>query len=157
MGQGLVELADREMRAELSAHEGGPVRWAARLTGHGRDVLAYTEASPAPDHDPGGPAPGERLVELRRSQMDAPRLYVHLGDRLHVPPAAGLADRVRAARQLGSLWVLCLTEEQITSAAYAFYLRSMGGSAAEANRCAREYGVACRPDRSASSVRVVRL
>ncbi|MFG3207316.1 DUF6417 family protein [Streptomyces sp. NPDC048192] len=124
---------------------------------NGREVLAYAEAGPASDLRPDGPGPGERLVELRRLQMDALRLYVHLGDRLHVPPAEGLADRVRAARQLGSIWVLYLTEGQITSVAYALYLRGMGGSAAEANRFAREYGVAFRPDRSAGSVRVVRL
>jgi hypothetical protein len=73
-GQGLVEVADPVMRAELSAHEGRPVVWAARLTGHGRDVLLYAEASPTPEHRPEGPAIGERLVELRRSPMDALRM-----------------------------------------------------------------------------------
>ncbi|MFD8391019.1 DUF6417 family protein [Streptomyces sp. NPDC059680] len=156
-GQGLVELAGREMRAELSVYEGGPVVWAARLTGHGRDVLAYTEASPAPDRQFGGPADGERLVELRRSEMDALRLYVHLGARLCVPPADGLEEKVRTARQLGNLWVLYLNEEQIESVAYAFYLRSVGGSGAEANRFARQYGVAFHPDRSTASLRLTRL
>jgi hypothetical protein len=158
VGQGLVELADREMRAELSAYEGRPIRWAARLTGPGRDVLVYTEASPAPEHQPGGPAQGERLVELRRSEMEALRLYVHLGEWLHLPPAAGLTDKVRTARQLGSLWVLYLTEEQIASVAYALYLRSMSGSVAEANRFARQYGVAYRAnDSMGGSLRLTRL
>ncbi|MFF7358350.1 DUF6417 family protein [Streptomyces filipinensis] len=156
-GQGLVELADRVMRAELSAYASRPVMWAARLTGHGQDVLAYTEASPAPAHLPESPADGERLVELRRSEMDALRLYVYLGARLRVPPAAGLAERVRTARQLGNLWLLHLSEEQIESAAYAFYLRSMSGSVAEANRFARQYRVAVRPDRSTGSLRLTRL
>ncbi|MGW7824456.1 DUF6417 family protein [Streptomyces puniciscabiei] len=155
--QGLVELADREMRAELSVYEGGPVVWAARLTGHGRDALVYAEASPAPERRPGGPADGERLVELRRSEMDALRLYVHLGSRLCVPPADGLEEKVRTARQLGNVWVLYLNEEQVASVAYAFYLRSMGGSVTEANRFAREYGVAFQPDRSTSSLRLTRL
>ncbi|WP_452746343.1 DUF6417 family protein [Streptomyces filipinensis] len=88
--------------------------------------------------------PGERLVELRRSEMDALRRCAHLGERLHVPPAEGLADRVRTARRLGSLWVLYLNEEQITSVAYALHLRSMSGSATDANRFARRYGVAGR-------------
>ncbi|MGW7529057.1 DUF6417 family protein [Streptomyces sp. NPDC054783] len=83
-------------------------------------------------------------MELRRSEMDALRRYVHLGERLHVPPAEGLADRVRTARQIGSWWVLYLNEEQVASVAYAFYLRSMGGSVAEVNRFGREYGVVFR-------------
>ncbi|MGW7821809.1 DUF6417 family protein [Streptomyces puniciscabiei] len=149
-GQGLVELAGREMRAELSVYEGGPVVWAARLTGHGRDALVYTEASPAPERRLGGPDHGEQLVELRRSEMDALRLYVHLGARLCVPPADGLEEKVRTARQLGSRWVLYLNEEQVASVAYAFYLRSVGGSGAEANRFGREYGVVFHPDQGGS-------
>ncbi|MCC5481242.1 DUF6417 family protein [Streptomyces barringtoniae] len=156
-GQGLVELAGREMRAELSVYEGGPVVWAARLTGHGRDVLVYTEASPAPDRQFGGPADGERLVELRRSETDALRLYAYLDARLCVPPADGPGEKVRTARQLGNLWVLYPNEEQIASVAYAFYLRSVGGSGAEANRFARQYGVTFHPDRSTASLRLTRL
>ncbi|MFF7358547.1 MULTISPECIES: DUF6417 family protein [Streptomyces] len=53
---------------------------------------------------------------------------------------------MRTARQLGNLWVLYLNEEQIASVAYAFYLRSVGGSGAEANRFGREYGVVFHPD-----------
>ncbi|MBW8798170.1 MAG: hypothetical protein JF597_32665 [Streptomyces sp.] len=97
------------------------------------------------------------MAELRRSEVEVLRLYVHLGERLHVPPAAGLADRPRAARQLGSLWVLYLTAEQITSLARAFYLRAMGGSAAEPNRFARRYGVAYRVHRSTGGPRLARL
>ncbi|WP_433455474.1 DUF6417 family protein [Streptomyces sp. CA-142005] len=156
-GHGLVELADPVMRAELSAHQGRPVVWAARLTGHGQDVLLYAEASPTPEHRPDGPAAGERLVELRRPQMDALRVYVHLGARLHLPPAEGLAERVRTARQLGNRWVLHLDEEQIESVAYALYLRSLGGSVADANRFARQYGVAFRPNRSTGSAQPTRL
>ncbi|MFJ4585551.1 DUF6417 family protein [Streptomyces echinatus] len=84
--------------------------------------------------------------------MDALRLYVHLGDRLRVPPADGLAERVRTACQLGNLWAVNLNEEQIRSVAYAFYLRSMGGSVAEANRFARQYGAAFRLERPARAV-----
>ncbi|MGW7824854.1 DUF6417 family protein [Streptomyces puniciscabiei] len=156
-GQGLVEVADAVMRAELSAHEGRPVVWAARLTGHGRDILLYAEASPTPEHRPEEPAVGERLVELRRSQMDALRVYVHLGDRLHLPPAEDLAERVRTARQLGNRWVLYLDEEQIESVAYALYLRSVGGSVAEANHFARQYGVTFRPDPSTGGLQPTQL
>ncbi|MGW2707089.1 DUF6417 family protein [Streptomyces sp. NPDC001340] len=141
-GQGLVELAGRETRAELSVYEGGPVVWAARLTRHGRDVLVYAEAGPAPDRRADGRG---RLVELRRSEMDALRLYVHLGARLRLTPADGLEEKVRTARQLGSRWVLYLNEEQIESVAYAFYLRSVGGFGAEANRFGREYSITFRP------------
>ncbi|MGW2426185.1 hypothetical protein ACWC0C_44500 [Streptomyces sp. NPDC001709] len=69
--------------------------------------------------------------------MEALRLYVHLGARLRVPPADGLDEKVRTARQLGSLWALYLNGEQIESVAYAFYLRSVGGSCVEANRFGR--------------------
>lgn len=89
-GHGLVELADREMRAELSVYAGWPILWAARLSPHGRDVVTYTDASPdpAPDHE--SVADGERLVELYRTERDALRLYVLLGKRLRVQPAEGL-------------------------------------------------------------------
>ncbi|MFD8393941.1 DUF6417 family protein [Streptomyces sp. NPDC059680] len=90
------------------------------------------------------------MVELRRSEKEALRLYVHLGARPRVPPADGLDEKVRTALQPGNRWVLYLNEEQIASVAYAFYLYSVGGSVAEANRFAREYGVAfhtCRCSR----------
>ncbi|MGW0209779.1 DUF6417 family protein, partial [Streptomyces sp. NPDC003233] len=76
---------------------------------------------------------------------------------LHVPPAEGLAERVRTARRLGNRWVLYLDEEQIESVAYALYLRSVGGSVAEANHFARQYGVTSRPDRSTGSLQPTRL
>ncbi|MFC9932435.1 DUF6417 family protein [Streptomyces sp. NPDC127190] len=141
-GQG---LADRLVRAELSAHAGRPILWAARLTSYGHDVLTYTDASPVPVRQ--CPAEGERLVELRPAEMDALRVYLSSGARLRVPPAAGLAERVRTAcfDRAGNRWSLCLDEEQVKSVAYAFYLRSMCGSTAEANRFARQYGVVFSP------------
>ncbi|MGW1169118.1 DUF6417 family protein [Streptomyces sp. NPDC002550] len=142
-GQGLAELADRETRAELSAYEDRPVRWAARLSPHGHDALTYADADPTPERQQ-LPAGGERLVELYRAELEALSLYIHLGERLRVPPAEGLAQKVRTARQLGRHWRLFLNAAQIESVAYAFYLRSLSGSATEANRFAREYGVACR-------------
>ncbi|MET8290063.1 DUF6417 family protein [Streptomyces sp. NPDC005132] len=42
-------------------------------------------------------------------------------------------------------WRLYLTEEQIASVAYGFWLHRMTGSAAEANRFLREYGAAYDP------------
>ncbi|MFE2709619.1 hypothetical protein [Streptomyces mirabilis] len=52
-GTGLVELAGREVRAELSALEGRPVWWAARVTPYGHDTLTY--ARPQPAQSPAGP------------------------------------------------------------------------------------------------------
>ncbi|MGW5433230.1 DUF6417 family protein [Streptomyces sp. NPDC004059] len=120
---GLAEPADREMRAELSATEGRPILWAARLSPHGHYVLTYTGASPAPEPHQ-GPADDETLGAL-----------------LRVPPAEGLAERVRTAcfDRAGNRWPLCLNSEHIESVAYAFHLRSMAGSVTEANRFAREY------------------
>ncbi|WP_216372990.1 DUF6417 family protein [Streptomyces tailanensis] len=54
---GLVELADRDTRAELSAQVSRPVRWAARLTSYGRDVLVYAHNLPRPVPDLDEPAP----------------------------------------------------------------------------------------------------
>ncbi|MFE2267573.1 hypothetical protein [Streptomyces griseosporeus] len=93
---GLAELAGREVRAELSAWEGRLVRWAARLTGHGHDVLAYHRHGPATSRPE--PGPGQTLVQLRPAQMDALRVYVSLtADHLYYAPAAGLEEQVRAA------------------------------------------------------------
>ncbi|MGW2492340.1 DUF6417 family protein [Streptomyces sp. NPDC001606] len=144
-GQGLAEMADVLVRAELSAHAGRPVLWAARLTSYGHDVVTYTDASPVPVRQ--CPAEGERLVELRPAEMDALRVYLSSGARLRVLPAAGLAERVRTAcfDRARNRWALCLDEEQVESVAYAFYLRSMCGSTAEANRFARQYGVVFSP------------
>ncbi|MFI6359293.1 DUF6417 family protein [Streptomyces sp. NPDC050743] len=157
--QGLAELADREMRAELSAHEGRPILWAARLTPQGHDVLAYTDASPAPVVQLQGLVDGEQLIELRPAEMDALRVYMSVEARLRVPQAEGLAERVRTAcfDRPGNRWQLCLTAEQIESVAYAFYLRSMGGSVAEANRFGREYGVVFHADRLTGSLRLICL
>ncbi|WP_067136698.1 DUF6417 family protein [Streptomyces yokosukanensis] len=155
--QGLVELAGRETRAELSAYEDRPVRWAARLSPQGHDVLTFTDAGPAPASRHEGLAGGEMLIELYRAELEALSLYVHLAGRLRVPPAEGLADRVRTARQLGNRWSLWLTPDQIESVAYAFYLRSMGGCATQASRFAREYGLAFLMDPSEGCPRLTRL
>ncbi|MFE9455037.1 DUF6417 family protein [Streptomyces sp. NPDC006739] len=155
--QGLAELADRETRAELSVCEDRAVWWAARLTAHGQDVLAYADATPAPAPSPERPAEGEQPIELYRSEVEALRLYVHIAEKLRVPPVKGLAERVRTARQLGNRWLMHLTAERVESVAYALYLRPMGGSVTEANRFAREYGVAFHADRSTGSVQLTRV
>lgn len=64
--RGLVELAGREDRAELSAWEGRPVRWGARLTPYGHDTLAYARSRPQPAPSPGGTDPHRRLVSSPR-------------------------------------------------------------------------------------------
>ncbi|MEU4932551.1 DUF6417 family protein [Streptomyces yokosukanensis] len=56
-----------------------------------------------------------------------------------------------------NLWSLRLGAGQVESVAYAFYLRSMGGCATEANRFAREYGLAFHIDSSAGCPRLTRL
>ncbi|TXS44097.1 hypothetical protein EAO75_30235 [Streptomyces sp. uw30] len=43
-------------------------------------------------------------------------------------------------------WCLYLTGEQVESVAYGLYLHTLAGSAAEANRFARDYGVVYRPE-----------
>ncbi|MFF7602572.1 DUF6417 family protein [Streptomyces mirabilis] len=145
--QGLVELACREDRAELSVLEGRPVRWAARLTPYGHDTLAYGQSRPRAEPPPSEAAPGRQPVELIPSQMAALRVFVGLPDQLRVPPAAGLAEQVRTASCDHGIkrWRLYLTPEQIASVAYALWLHRMTGSAAEAKRFAREYGVAHTP------------
>ncbi|WP_406349786.1 DUF6417 family protein [Streptomyces sp. NBC_00658] len=145
--QGLVELAGREDRAELSAWEGHPVRWAARLTLYGHDTLTYAQSRPQPTPSPGATDPDQRLVELIPSQMMALRLFVQLAGQLRVPPAEGLADQVRTARcnHGTKRWRLYLTREQIESVAYGFWLHRMTGAAGEANRFGREYGIVYRP------------
>lgn len=144
-GRGLVELAGREDRAELSAWEGRPVRWAARPTPCGHALLVYSRLRPQPAPD--DPGPGLRRVELIPAQMTALRLFVALADQLRVPPASGLAERVRGARreQGTNRHVLYLSPEQMESVAYGFWLHSMSGSALEANRFARDYDVAHDP------------
>ncbi|WP_405933631.1 DUF6417 family protein [Streptomyces sp. NBC_00827] len=145
--QGLVELAGREVRAELSAWEGRPVRWAARLTLYGHGTLAYAQARPQLAPPPSGRDADRRLVELIPSQMTALRLFVQLAGRPRVPPADGLVEEVRAASCDHGIkrWRLYLTQEQIESVAYGLWLHRMTGSAAEANRFGREYGVVHHP------------
>ncbi|MCX5172759.1 DUF6417 family protein [Streptomyces antibioticus] len=69
-------MADRETRAELSSRQGRPVRWAARLSAAGHDLLACTRARPAPAPSP--PQPGAQDVQLLPSQMAALRVFVGL-------------------------------------------------------------------------------
>ncbi|MGW6525859.1 MULTISPECIES: DUF6417 family protein [unclassified Streptomyces] len=138
-----METADRETRAELSAWEGRPVRWAVRLSATGHDLLAYAGVRPAPT--PLGP--GEQLVELAPSQMTALRVFVGLAGELKSPPATGLAEQVRTAvyDRGARRWQLHLTQEQMESAAYGFWLHRLTGSAAEANRFGRDYKVLFAP------------
>ncbi|MEU6379563.1 DUF6417 family protein [Streptomyces sp. NPDC046909] len=147
VNEGLVELADREVRAELSARLSRPVRWAARLTSSGRDVHTYAHAGPPQPFGAPEPGPGEQLVELRPAQMDAVRVFVRLAHALATGPAEGLAERVRTApfSRSDNRWWLCLTQQQITSVAYALHLHRLTNSEAEANAFARDYGIVCRP------------
>ncbi|WP_328512881.1 DUF6417 family protein [Streptomyces mirabilis] len=147
-----MELACREDRAELSVLEGRPVRWAARLTPHGYDTITYGRSRPRAEPSLAAEGP-RRLVELIPSQMAALRVFIGLADRLRVPPADGLAEQVRAASCDHGIkrWQLYLTQEQITSAAYGFWLHRMTGSAAEANRFGREYGVVYTPPSDAGN------
>ncbi|MGW1328120.1 DUF6417 family protein [Streptomyces antibioticus] len=143
--EGLVEMADRETRAELSAWEGRPVRWAARLSAAGHDLLAYARARPAPASCP--PESGVREVRLLPSQMAALRVFVGLEGQLKSRPAEGLVERVRTAvhdRGAGR-WRLYLTREQMVSVAYGLWLHRLAGSAAEANRFSRDYGLHYQP------------
>jgi hypothetical protein len=94
--QALVELASREDRAELSALEGRPVRWAARLTPYGHDTLAYGQSRARAEPSSGNTGLNRQLVELIPSQMAALRVR-DLADQLRMPPADGLAEQVRAA------------------------------------------------------------
>jgi hypothetical protein len=148
-----VELACRVDRAELSVLEGRPVWWAARLTPYGHDTLTYGQSRPRAEPPPGEAAPDRQLVELIPSQMAALRVFVGLTGRLRVPPADGLAEQVRTASCDHGIkrWRLYLTSEQIGSVAYGLWLHRMTGSAAEANRFTREYGVVHSPARASNS------
>ncbi|MEH0589795.1 DUF6417 family protein [Streptomyces sp. B21-106] len=141
----LVQSADRETRAELSAWEGRPVRWAGQLSAAGHDLLAYARTRPTPA--PPAPEPGATPVDLLPSQMAALRVFVGLSDQLRVPVAQGLAERVRTAvhdRGAGR-WRLMLTREQMESVAYGFWLHRLTGSAGEANRFNRDYSILYSP------------
>ncbi|MEV5842230.1 DUF6417 family protein [Streptomyces sp. NPDC051985] len=152
VGQGLLVVADRETRAELSAWEGRPVRWAVRLSAIGHDVIAFARSQPAPARSE--PAADARVVELLPSQMVVMQMYIGLfrAGEISVQPAEGLAEQVRDAvhdRGAGR-WRLHLTAVQMRSVAYAFWLHQMTGSAAGARRFSRDYGLAYRPDAPAA-------
>ncbi|MGV9902406.1 DUF6417 family protein [Streptomyces sp. NPDC003388] len=98
------------------------------------------------------------MIELRPSEMDLLRVYVRIGALLRAPPADGLVERGCAYfDRPGNRWLLRLNAEQIESVAYAFYLRSMGGSVTEPNPCGRPYGGAFHADRATGSLRLTRL
>ncbi|MEU9309664.1 DUF6417 family protein [Streptomyces sp. NPDC048256] len=82
-------------------------------------------------------------MELAPSQMTALRVFVGLAAELKSPPATGLAEQVRTAvyDRGARRWQLHLTQEQMESAAYGFWLHRLTGSAAEANRFGRDYKV----------------
>ncbi|MEU9439229.1 hypothetical protein, partial [Streptomyces sp. NPDC048252] len=82
--RGLVEFADREDRAALSAWEGRAVCWAARLTAPAHDLLLYSGFRPQPAE--GTPGAGLQRVGLIPSQMTALRLFVALADQLRRRP-----------------------------------------------------------------------
>ncbi|MET7355539.1 DUF6417 family protein [Streptomyces mirabilis] len=96
---------------------------------------------------PGGEEVDRQLAELIPSQMAALRVFVGLADQLRVPPAGGLAEQGRSASCDHGIkrWRLYLTQEQMGSVAYGLWLHRMTGSAAEANRFGREYGVVYSP------------
>ncbi|MFF5185706.1 hypothetical protein ACFY30_18340 [Streptomyces sp. NPDC000345] len=112
--RGLLELAGREERATLSAGEGRPVRWAARLAPDGHDLLLYAASRPRHTAPTDGPGPGRRRVELCLSQMAALWQAVSLGTHLQRPLADGLTDQVRTARcdHRVKRWVLHLTDDR---------------------------------------------
>ncbi|MGW1673402.1 DUF6417 family protein [Streptomyces sp. NPDC002324] len=145
--RGLVEIATREDRAELSAWEGTLVLWAARLSPAGHDLLLYARSCPRPRNTVDEPDTGRRLVKLLPSQMAALRLFLSLADQLRVPMAAGLAEQARTARRDHGerRWLLYLTLEQMESVAYGFWLHRMTGSAMEANHFARDHGITHHP------------
>ncbi|MDX2557206.1 MULTISPECIES: DUF6417 family protein [Streptomyces] len=145
--RGLVEIAGREDRAELSAWEGTVVLWAARLSPAGHDLLLYARSRPRPGNAVDKPKAGLRLVKLLPSQMAALRLFLGLAGQLRVPVAAGLAEQARTARcdHGARRWLLYLTDEQMESVAYGFWLHRMTGSAMEANHFTRDYGITYHP------------
>ncbi|MCZ0999662.1 DUF6417 family protein [Streptomyces mirabilis] len=82
--------------------------------------------------------------------MAALRVFVGLTGQLRVPPADGLVEQVRTASCDHGIkrWRLYLTPEQMVSVAYGLWLHRMTGSATEANRFGREYGVVHSPARA---------
>ncbi|MFJ8019529.1 DUF6417 family protein [Streptomyces sp. NPDC096311] len=118
-----------------------------RLTLYGHDTLAYGQSRPRAEPSVSNADPDRQLVELIPSQMAALRVFVGLTGRLLVARADGLAEQVRAASCDHGIkrWRLYLTPEQMKSVAYGLWLHRMTGSAAEANRFGREYGVVHSP------------
>ncbi len=124
----------------------------ARAVGGPFDAVRPRHSRVRPVPPPGrasarGGGPGRELVELIPLDTAALRVFVGLTGRLRVPPADRLAEQVRTASCDHGIkrWRLYLTQEQMDSVAYALWLHRMTGSAAEANRLAREYGVAHTP------------
>ncbi|MFJ6725933.1 DUF6417 family protein [Streptomyces sp. NPDC091281] len=157
--KGLVELADQAVREELSARGPGPVRWAARLSPQGHDVLTYAATVPSPAPPPVVLEPGELLVELWPAQMESVRVYLAMRERQGVVPAPGFEERVRAAHfdRAANRWLVPLNAAQVDSVAYALFLRSGTGMVGEANRFAREYGVIYTADKSTGRVHASRF
>ncbi|MEU6990424.1 DUF6417 family protein [Streptomyces sp. NPDC046465] len=140
---GLAELATPDVHAELTAQAGRPIPWAVRLTDDGWDALLYAQTQPAPGPRAEAPKSGLQEVALRRSEMDAVRRYTDLDGQLRTPPAPGLNTAIRAARfdTEANRWLVHLDDEQAQSLARALFLQRISGSAAAANRVAREFGV----------------
>ncbi|MGW4984977.1 DUF6417 family protein [Streptomyces mirabilis] len=100
----------------------------------GHDTLTYDQSRPRAEPPPGGEEADRQAMELIPSQMAALRV----------------AEQVRAASCDHGIkrWWLHLTQMQMDSVAYGLWLHRMTGSAAEANRFAREYGVVHSPARA---------
>ncbi|MGW0583735.1 DUF6417 family protein, partial [Streptomyces sp. NPDC002920] len=69
------------------------------------------------------------------------------GGQLKTPLAPGLAEQVRTAvhDRVAGRWRLYLTQEQMESVAYGFWLHKLAGSAREANHFSREYDLVHSP------------
>ncbi|MFF3663207.1 DUF6417 family protein [Streptomyces olivochromogenes] len=115
--------------------------------------LRLRPVPPRAEPPPGEAAPDRQLVELIPSQMAALRVFVGLTNQLRVPPAGGLAEQVLTASCDHEIkrWRLYLTPEQMGSVAYGLWLHRMTGSAAEANRSGRGYGVVHSPARASDN------
>jgi hypothetical protein len=134
-GQGLVELADRKMHAELSVHVCRPLVRAARAHRARPGCTDLREASPVPRYQPEGPADrgaaggASSFGNGRTARCTCTSVPGRMCRR-----AEDLAERARTARQLGTLWALYLTEEQIESLAYRLLL-ARGGRLASPGEC----------------------
>jgi hypothetical protein len=94
-----------------------PVRRAARPTPYGHDTLTYGCSRPRTEPPPGGEEETDRQV--------------------------GTASCDHGIKR----WRLHLTQKQVASVTHGLWLHRMTGSAAEANRFAREYGAVHSPAR----------